>query len=384
MIRPQWLRHSATALYSSHKRCEFLIASCTFSSTSTTQPDPQWPLLKKRTRPSDEDNIHSGGTSLIESLKSRQDPVTAELAALPNTQDAVTSKSDSRVMLIMQGLSTNLNASDFYRLAPSDLSSWQSVIKKGTIYPFHCLLHKTQIISQRTVQQQRNSTTLEPLGRYHISFSSSTAAISYRDRLLRLHVLSHHKLNSLNGLWESSIPPQLKSPTGDDPPTELEGFTVTPGTQKSVDIQRRRVSVTNKWAQQLRGIVKKFEYGDQPPVVLVHTYPPTLTANDFGGFIREDGFSRGCKWKVCPPQDLHSTASTGRGYDEDSATWDLQPPSQQDIDAQEKLKSRFVIVCANEAEARRFHRHWNQRTLTASPGEAEATRNIVHASIINW
>jgi hypothetical protein len=36
-------------------------------------------------------------------------------------------------MLILHGLSPNLNASDFYRLAPSDLSSWQSVIKKGKV-----------------------------------------------------------------------------------------------------------------------------------------------------------------------------------------------------------------------------------------------------------
>lgn len=133
--------------------------------------------------------------------------------------------------------------------------------------------------------------------------------------------------------------------------------------------------------------MKKFEYGDKPPVVLVHIYPPTLTADDLGRFIREDGFSRGCKWKVCPPQDLQAQAGekiTGRGRDEDRAAWDVPPPSQKDIDTQEKLKSRFVVVCANEAEARRFHRHWNQRTLTAGPGEAEATRNIVHASIINW
>ena len=136
MIRPQWLRHSATALKSSQNRCASPLASYNFTSTSTAQADPQWPLLKKRNRPTNEDTIHSGGTSLIESLKSRRGDVTAELAPLANTQDAVPCKSDSRVMLILQGLSPNLNASDFYRLAPSDLSSWQSVIKKGTVY-FH-------------------------------------------------------------------------------------------------------------------------------------------------------------------------------------------------------------------------------------------------------
>ncbi|EFY98225.1 hypothetical protein MAA_06334 [Metarhizium robertsii ARSEF 23] len=243
MIRPQGLRRAATALPPSSS-----IPSRTLSSTTPTQADPQWPLLKKRASPpNQQDTIHSGGTSLIESLKNRQPqtPSAADPASSPASLDTTSPKPDSRLMLILHGLSPHLNASDFYRLAPSDLSSWQSVIKK--------------------VQQQRNPTTLEPLGRYHISFSTSTAAISYRDRLLRLHKLAHYKIRSPGGLWESSTPRHLTSPAGEDPAAELETYTVTSGTQRTVDAQRRRASGGNKWAQRLAGAVGGLGHGGPRP-----------------------------------------------------------------------------------------------------------------------
>ncbi|KAH0597245.1 hypothetical protein MHUMG1_04622 [Metarhizium humberi] len=130
MIRPQGLRRAAAALPPSSS-----IASRTLSSTTPTQADPQWPLLKKRASPpNQQDTIHSGGTSLIESLKNRQPqtPSAADPASSPASLDTTSPKPDSRLMLILHGLSPHLNASDFYRLAPSDLSSWQSVIKKAT------------------------------------------------------------------------------------------------------------------------------------------------------------------------------------------------------------------------------------------------------------
>jgi hypothetical protein len=118
MIRSSWLRRTATALASPP-------SSQGRFSTTHPQSDAEWPLLKKRNRSSDQDTIHSGGASLIESLKSRQGPIDAEITHAQNKSG------DSRVMLILHGLSPSLNASDFYRLAPSDLASWQSVIKKG-------------------------------------------------------------------------------------------------------------------------------------------------------------------------------------------------------------------------------------------------------------
>ncbi|GAB0145509.1 hypothetical protein EsHS_00005937 [Epichloe bromicola] len=356
MLRPQHFR-SAPALVATPRPTRSL------STPSPRQADnsPSWPLLKRRNRP-DHDTFHAGGASLIESLKSRRDALPTEVASSTAESDA---KRDAHVMLVVQGLSPNLNASDFYRLAPSDLSSWQSVIKK--------------------VQQQRDPATLEPLGRYHISFATATAAISYRDRLLRLHKLAHQKLDNANGLWESCVPAHLRSAAGDDPASELESFTVTSGSAKALDVRRRRVAVTHKWEKGLKEITDRFEYGEKPPVVLVHVYPPTVKASDFDRFIREDGVARGCEWKVCPPQELRQPilkAEDG-GLDGDDAL-DKMATAPKMIDTQEKLRSRFVVICANDVEARRFHRHWNQRTLTAAPEDTVGMRNIVHASIVNW
>lgn len=46
-------------------------------------------------------------------------------------KDASSSSSNNRNMLLVRGVSTNLTASDFYRLAPNSLSTWESSIKKG-------------------------------------------------------------------------------------------------------------------------------------------------------------------------------------------------------------------------------------------------------------
>jgi hypothetical protein len=235
------------------------------------------------------------------------------------------------------------------------------------------------------VQQQRDPATLEPLGRYHISFATATAAISYRDRLLRLHKLAHQKLDNANGLWESCVPAHLRSAAGDDPAEELESFTITSGSAKALDVRRQRVAVTHKWEKGLKEITDRFEYGEKPPVVLAHVYPPTVTASDFDRWIREDGVARGCEWKVCPPQELRQPIlkAGDEGLDGDSALEKMATAPKM-IDTQEKLRSRFVVICADDVEARRFHRHWNQRTLTAAPEDRVGMRNIVHASIVNW
>ncbi|KAG6021368.1 hypothetical protein E4U41_002502, partial [Claviceps citrina] len=207
---PQPVRaiRAATALAAT-TRCLSSSSSSSASHPNASHPDatPSWPLLKRRSR--------TGSDSLIEYLKSRQDPAPAPAparakapepapaprpapapapttpdAAPPNGAAAPTDQRDPRVMLSLRGLSPSLKPSDFYRLAPSDLSSWQSVITK--------------------IEQQRDPITLEPLGQYHISFATAPAAISYRDRLLRLHRLSHHRLTHAHGLWESLVPLHLR------------------------------------------------------------------------------------------------------------------------------------------------------------------------------
>ncbi|KAK1255838.1 hypothetical protein MKX07_008097, partial [Trichoderma sp. CBMAI-0711] len=141
-----------------------------------------WPQLKRRERagkPADE-HVENPAFAIPK-------PVFSPRRSVQNPRGTSDS---SGTMLVIDGLSPNLNATDFYRIAPNDFSNWRNAICK--------------------VQQQRKPDTLEPLGRYWVTFSTGEAAVSYRDRLIRLHKLNGFKLRSASGLWESSVPDSLK------------------------------------------------------------------------------------------------------------------------------------------------------------------------------
>ncbi|KAG6096427.1 hypothetical protein E4U31_005459, partial [Claviceps sp. LM219 group G6] len=236
-------------------------------------------------------------------------------------------------------------------------------------------------------QQQRDPTTLEPNGQYNISFGNPIAAISYHDRLLRLHRLSHHRLENAHGLWESTVPTHLQSGANDDPVSELEAFTVTSGSasKTSVEMTRRRVGVTHKWQKGLEEMTRRLGYGEKPPVVLVRVYPPNLTAWELERGIREDGVARGCAWEVSPPQDLDqslqsasasSNASRKAEMGGDDGVKDQIPYSaRKAMQAQKYSQGRFIVACANDAEARRFQRRWNQSMLPAGKNMMMESRN---------
>ncbi len=61
------------------------------------------------------------------------DLVAATREALASKENVTTSK--SHTMVRIEGLSTNVLASDFYRIAETDLSRWNQSIKKGTGLP---------------------------------------------------------------------------------------------------------------------------------------------------------------------------------------------------------------------------------------------------------
>ncbi|KAG6028491.1 hypothetical protein E4U40_000969 [Claviceps sp. LM458 group G5] len=371
MFRPQPLR-AAVARAAPIR----LLSTSRTSLQADPNPSPAWPLLQRRSR-----SKHS--ISVAETVSSSPKEVShsepePEAVATTTATGATEKTHDPCLMLVLKGLSPSLNASDFYRLAPSDLLSWQTVITK--------------------IQQQRDPTTLEPNGQYNISFGNSIAAISYHDRLLRLHRLSHYRLENVHGLWESTVPTHLQSGAKDDPVSELEAFTVTSGSpsKTSVEMTRRRVGVTHKWQKGLEEITRGLGYGEKPPVVLVRVYPPNLTARELEWGIREDGVARGCAWEVSPPQDLDQTlrrASASASSNaprkaemggDDGAKHQIPYSARKAMQAQKYSQGRFVVACANDAEARRFQRRWNQSMLPAGKNTMMESRNVVHASIINW
>ncbi|PTB70382.1 hypothetical protein BBK36DRAFT_1164922 [Trichoderma citrinoviride] len=303
-------------------------------------------------------------------------------------------------MLVIDGLSPNLSATDFYRIAPNDFSNWRNAIRK--------------------VQQQRKPDTLEPLGRYCVTFSTAEAAVSYRDRLVRLHKLNSIKLGTASGLWENSVPNSLKislaSPSAasaaavaagavddtsdtappDTPGTEslaeiADSFTIAPGSQAVIPIKRTRVVLTRPWADRLADLVANLGFGERPPVLMVDVYPPTLTAEELSRFISRDGYNRALRWKVSTPQHLQKSHlepalpkmnARGGSKNGDMGKQRGSPFPIKDREAWETMRGRFVLACADEEEARRFQQSWNQRALTTL--RPEPARYMVRTSIINW
>ncbi|KAG5956643.1 hypothetical protein E4U58_006475 [Claviceps cyperi] len=373
MLRPQPIRAAAARAAPTR-----LLSTSRTSLQAVSNPSPAWPLLQRRSRPEHGISVAESASSSPREL-SHTEPESEAVATTTATRAPKKFHDrDPHLMLVLKGLSPSLNASDFYRLTPSDLLSWRTVITK--------------------IQQQRDPTTLEPNGQYNISFGNPIAAISYHDRLLRLHRLSHYRLENVHGLWESTVPTHLQSGAKDDPVSELEAFTVTSGSasKTSVEMTRRRVGVTHKWQKGLEEMTRRLGYGEKPPVVLVRVYPPNLTAWELERGICEDGVARGCAWEVSPPQDLDESLQSARtsaslnvprkaemGGD-DGTKAQIPYSARKAMQAQKYSQGRFVVVCANDAEARRFQRRWNQSMFPAGKNMMMQSRNIVHASIINW
>lgn len=86
-----------------------------------------WPQLQRRKRAKGQADDNDGAANAALAIPKPTNIFTPR----HNTQNPRGTKDSSLVMLVIDGLSSNLNAADFYRIAPNDLSNWQSVIKKG-------------------------------------------------------------------------------------------------------------------------------------------------------------------------------------------------------------------------------------------------------------
>lgn len=89
---------------------------------SQDTPRLEWPQLQRRARGGKQyGHAWNSGVTMPKNPFSRRQ----------SRQNPRGTKESSLVMLIIDGMSPNLNAADFYRITPNDLSDWQSVIKKG-------------------------------------------------------------------------------------------------------------------------------------------------------------------------------------------------------------------------------------------------------------
>ncbi|KAG6233022.1 hypothetical protein E4U26_003383, partial [Claviceps purpurea] len=116
MLRPQPLRAAAARAAPTR-----LLSTSRTSLQADPNPSPAWSLLQRRTV------AETSSPSPKEPSHSEPEP---EAVATTTATTAPKNPHDPRLMLVLKGLSPSLNASDFYRLAPSDLLSWQTVITK--------------------------------------------------------------------------------------------------------------------------------------------------------------------------------------------------------------------------------------------------------------
>lgn len=92
---------------------------------SQDTPHLEWPQLQRRAR---EGKQYGHAWNSVVTIP--KNPFSRR-QSIQNPRGA---KESSFVMLIIDGMSPNLNAADFYRITPNDLSDWKSVIKKGYYY----------------------------------------------------------------------------------------------------------------------------------------------------------------------------------------------------------------------------------------------------------
>lgn len=107
-------------------------------SETTNASAEKWPLLKRRER--SYEYMDPAGIPLDDSTDVVAAPADDSTDLVAATHEALAEKdglavSKSYIMLRIDGLSTSVHASDFYRIADNDLSKWNQSIKQGKSPP---------------------------------------------------------------------------------------------------------------------------------------------------------------------------------------------------------------------------------------------------------
>ncbi|KAM3511553.1 hypothetical protein MY11210_004771 [Beauveria gryllotalpidicola] len=391
-------------------------------SKATNASAEKWPLLKRRDR--NYEYMDSAGiplddsTDVAEPADDSTDLVAATYEALAKKDGLAVSK--SYTMLRIDGLSTSVHASDFYRIADNDLSKWNQSIKQ--------------------VQQVRDRTTLDPTGTYNLTFSSALAATAYALRFQRLCDLAQVRARSRTGLWRSELPPGLvpDDATQDDLEAELAGLTVTPGVQP-VTLTHRRVAAAPE-SEKIRSLVADDGLGERPPVVLLDVTPAAPLGRVRSAVRQYGGRGTAAEQLRAHPlvADLHvqlqrltnqigaiGQDKNGNGeqatdgneeqdqhadeeQDEGVLEWNNWNSARKQNAAAEKKRHaalrkrdgfrrvvrhmegvalrRFVVAFRDVSEAQRFHRLWNARWLGGRdvPPPAGAPRHFVRTQVVDY
>ncbi|OAA76988.1 hypothetical protein LEL_06672 [Akanthomyces lecanii RCEF 1005] len=360
------------------------------SDTITTSTE-KWPLLNRREpsygymEPVDtplDDSRQSEAIPLDDSRELVTAPPEDSMDLVAATREALAKKenvtvSKSHTMIRIDGLSTNVHASDFYRIAETDLSKWNQSIKK--------------------VQQVRDGMTLEPTGTYHITFSTAMAATAYAARFQRLHALAQIKARSRTGLWRSEVPPTLLPPdreggaatAQESLEAELAQLSIAPGVQ-DVALEHRRVAAGPEGhkIRSLHGQRARGSWG------LARAHP---VAGNLHQQLQRLAASLAAA-KTAQQDAEHDNDDDGVQVEVDEAQrQEAEKQRRATLRKREGLRRvaqhmegaalrRFVVAFRDVAEAQRFHRLWNGRWLGGydTPPPPGAPRHFVRTQVVEY
>lgn len=221
---------------------------------------------------------------------------------------------------------------------------------------------------------------MEPLGVYHITFSSAAATWLYKNKLERLLRLAQIKFQCKDGLWTAKIPPVLLE-KGKDPEKELERFTILPGSyQARIKTKQARVQGKMAWQHVIDQIIKSSHIKAlRPSAVLIELPEKSFPATELQAIINQDGVESGYDWATeTHVYDLSNITDLAEKISRSTAR-----VRSNDAEFRRRHTSRFVMVCKSPEIAWRFIRSWNQRILEYDQGDGVVLRNLVKATYID-
>ncbi|KAJ1331622.1 hypothetical protein MN608_05082 [Microdochium nivale] len=306
-------------------------------------------------------------------------------------------------MLVLNAASKQLVESDFTRIGAKGkhVPGWVSGIVK--------------------VFQGRDQATLEPLGHYFILFDRHEAAVAYSEEVHRLRDLSRRytpaATHGLRHAQRRHSPPPPGLPTdiaGEDVAALIKSFTLVPPShlprlQISRRLSRDRIRELDRGGALVDDIVRAV--GGFRHLVMLHVADGgRISVDMLRRAVRADGVERNLPWRVVSlktgiipfgksllekPRDgasrpspaaasgakggeTDADESTDHVHSDDDATnnqpsaseqssADAATPSSSSIadknNSNERYYPRFLVAFADDAEARRFIRHWHRREL---------------------
>lgn len=301
-----------------------------------------------------------------------------------------------RCTVVLNAASKQLTQSDFYRVGAgraAHVEGWVGGITK--------------------VIQARDPDTLEPLGRYYISFETAAAADSWREEVKRLWQLSRvytpgvvrHKVTPGTADFAVGRPASAKGSkdwmSGSIEATEsirreVDGFTLVPPSMRW-DLEMAKYTAEERAMEHAGSLVEKLcRKAGTRFLVMVAVGGGRISPETLRTAIRDDGKQRRLPWRVknlearvgdgtwgimpfgksgLKAQDqVQESVEENREEQEDKATrLEQQGAGSADmITAEARRYPRFLVPFLDEAEARRFVRNWHRREVTLKMGHEDA------------